>query len=73
KSGLGSHPTDPYALFIEEEWDTDASLVVPGEEAGNEMINDDDSQVEGTELDQVRAQLASCHDSKKKKIYIGYV
>ncbi|XP_057471527.1 NAC domain containing protein 50-like [Actinidia eriantha] len=52
KSGLGPPNGDRYAPFIEEEWDNDASLVVPGEEAGDEMVNGDDAQVEGNELEQ---------------------
>ncbi|KAG5533127.1 hypothetical protein RHGRI_027374 [Rhododendron griersonianum] len=53
KSGLGPPNGDRYAPFIEEEWDNNASLVVPGEEAGDEMLNDDDdAEVERNELEQ---------------------
>uniref|UniRef100_A0A5B7AW51 NAC domain-containing protein n=1 Tax=Davidia involucrata TaxID=16924 RepID=A0A5B7AW51_DAVIN len=51
KSGLGPPNGDRYAPFIEEEWNDDASLLVPGEEAGDEMANGDDAQVENI-LDQ---------------------
>uniref|UniRef100_A0A5B7ASX1 NAC domain-containing protein n=1 Tax=Davidia involucrata TaxID=16924 RepID=A0A5B7ASX1_DAVIN len=52
KSGLGPPNGDRYAPFIEEEWDDDALLLVPGEEAGDEMANGDDAQVEGNDLEQ---------------------
>ncbi|XP_052185478.1 NAC domain containing protein 50-like isoform X2 [Diospyros lotus] len=52
KSGLGPPNGDRYAPFVEEEWDNDASLVVPGEEAGDDMVHGDDAQVEGNELEQ---------------------
>ena len=65
KSGLGPPNGDRYAPFIEEEWDNDASLVVPGEEAGDEMVNGDDAQqIEGNELEQVCAHLTPCCGSK---------
>ncbi|KAA8534462.1 hypothetical protein F0562_031979 [Nyssa sinensis] len=51
KSGLGPPNGDRYAPFVEEEWDDDALLLVPGEEAGDEMANGDDAQVEN-DLDQ---------------------
>ncbi|XP_028124169.1 NAC domain containing protein 50-like [Camellia sinensis] len=52
KSGLGPPNGDRYAPFIEEEWNDDALLVIPGEEAGDEMVNGDDAQMEGSELEQ---------------------
>ncbi|GMP68555.1 hypothetical protein CsSME_00028138 [Camellia sinensis var. sinensis] len=52
KSGLGPPNGDRYAPFIEEEWDNDVSMVVPGEEAGDEMVNGDDANVEGNKLEQ---------------------
>jgi hypothetical protein len=52
KSGLGPPNGDRYAPFIEEEWDDDALLVVPGEEPGDEMVNGDDAQVERIEFEQ---------------------
>ncbi|CAL5343285.1 unnamed protein product [Camellia sinensis] len=52
KSGLGPPNGDRYAPFIEEEWDNDVSMVVPGEEAGDEMVNGDDADVEGNKLEQ---------------------
>ncbi|XAR52314.1 hypothetical protein NMG60_11020301 [Bertholletia excelsa] len=50
KSGLGPPNGDRYAPFVEEEWDDDAVLVVPGEETGDEMVNGDDVQVEANDL-----------------------
>ncbi|CAL5404321.1 unnamed protein product [Camellia sinensis] len=52
KSGLGPPNGDRYAPFIEEEWDNDVSMVVPGEEAGDEMVNGDDADMEGNKLEQ---------------------
>lgn len=53
KSGLGPPNGDRYAPFIEEEWDDDAALVIPGGEAEDDTTNGDDAHVEGNELDQV--------------------
>lgn len=68
KSGLGPPNGDRYAPFIEEEWDNNASLVVPGEEAGDEMLNDDDddAEVERNELEQVCTHLSPCDCNKIK-------
>ena len=56
KSGLGPPNGDRYAPFIEEEWNDDAPMVIPGEEEpGYEMVNADDSQVEGNDFEQVCA------------------
>ncbi|XP_059666027.1 NAC domain containing protein 50-like isoform X2 [Cornus florida] len=52
KSGLGPPNADRYAPFVEEEWDEDASLLVPGEEAGEEIANGDGTQAEGNEHEQ---------------------
>ena len=52
KSGLGPPNADRYAPFIEEEWNDDVSMVIPGEE---EPVNADDSQVEGNDIEQVCA------------------
>jgi len=52
KSGLGPPNGDRYAPFIEEEWDNNASLVVPREEAGDEMVNGDDAEVQRNDLEQ---------------------
>ncbi|GFS46101.1 NAC domain containing protein 2 [Actinidia rufa] len=53
KSGLGPPNADRYAPFIEEEWNDDVPMVIPGEEEpGYEMVNADDSQVEGNDFEQ---------------------
>ncbi|XP_057979268.1 NAC domain containing protein 52-like [Malania oleifera] len=51
KSGLGPPNGDRYAPFIEEEWDNDASVLVPGEEGGDEEVGGDDACVEGIDLE----------------------
>lgn len=53
KSGLGPPNGDRYAPFIEEEWDDDTALMVPGGEAEDDVGNGDEAQVEGHDLDQV--------------------
>nr|GMD30255.1 NAC domain-containing protein 78-like [Ipomoea batatas] len=55
KSGLGPPNGDRYAPFIEEEWDDDTALVIPGGEAEDDAANGDDAHVEGNELDQAAA------------------
>ncbi|KAG5557218.1 hypothetical protein RHGRI_007477 [Rhododendron griersonianum] len=59
KSGLGPPNGDRYAPFIEEEWDDDALLVIPGEEPGDEIVNGDDAQVERIEFEQMPIPLDS--------------
>ncbi|KAI8563580.1 hypothetical protein RHMOL_Rhmol03G0120400 [Rhododendron molle] len=56
KSGLGPPNGDRYAPFIEEEWDDDALLVIPGEEPGDEIVNGDDAQVERIEFEQAEIE-----------------
>ncbi|XAR72150.1 hypothetical protein NMG60_11018689 [Bertholletia excelsa] len=53
KSGLGPPNGDRYAPFIEEDWDDDAALVIPGEAAVDDMVNGDDTQDDGNELEQL--------------------
>ncbi|XP_059628369.1 NAC domain containing protein 50-like isoform X2 [Cornus florida] len=53
KAGLGPPNGNRYAPFVEEEWDDDASLLIPGEEAADEMTNGDDTHVEGSDLEQL--------------------
>lgn len=57
KSGLGPPNGDRYAPFIDEEWDDDTVLVVPGGEAEDDAANGDDAHVEGNDLDQGGALL----------------
>ncbi|KAL6586335.1 hypothetical protein OROMI_001323 [Orobanche minor] len=52
KSGLGPPNGDRYAPFVEEEWDEDVGLVVPGCDVEDDVANGDDSRVECTDLDQ---------------------
>ncbi|CAN4126577.1 unnamed protein product [Withania somnifera] len=53
KSGLGPPNGDRYAPFIEEEWDDDTALLVPGEEAEDDVVNGDETRVEANDLDQL--------------------
>ncbi|KAK4431040.1 NAC domain containing protein 50 [Sesamum alatum] len=52
KSGLGPPNGDRYAPFVEEEWDEDAGLVVPGGDADDDVTNGDEARVECTDIDQ---------------------
>ncbi|CAH9055421.1 unnamed protein product [Cuscuta epithymum] len=56
KSGLGPPNGDRYAPFIDEEWDDETLLVVPGGYADDEATNGDD-HVEGNDLDQAGSLL----------------
>lgn len=53
KSGLGPPNGDRYAPFVEEEWDEDAPVVVPGGDAEDDVANGDEVRVDRTDLDQV--------------------
>ncbi|KAH6763530.1 hypothetical protein C2S52_020963 [Perilla frutescens var. hirtella] len=52
KSGLGPPNGDRYAPFIEEEWDEDAPLVIPGGDAEDDTVNGDEVREDCTDLDQ---------------------
>ncbi|XP_073122608.1 NAC domain containing protein 50-like [Henckelia pumila] len=52
KSGLGPPNGDRYAPFVEEEWDDDAMLVVPGGDADDDVPNGDEVRVECSDLGQ---------------------
>ncbi|KAG6402235.1 hypothetical protein SASPL_139111 [Salvia splendens] len=52
KSGLGPPNGDRYAPFIEEEWDEDAPLVVPGEDMEDDMANGDEVRGDCTNTEQ---------------------
>ncbi|KAG8380569.1 hypothetical protein BUALT_Bualt06G0029200 [Buddleja alternifolia] len=52
KSGLGPPNGDRYAPFVEEEWDEDIGLVVPGGDTEDDVANGDEARVECTDLDQ---------------------
>lgn len=51
KSGLGPPNGDRYAPFIEEEWDEDAPLVIPGGDAEDDMANADEAREECMDLE----------------------
>ncbi|CAN4114300.1 unnamed protein product [Withania somnifera] len=53
KSGLGPPNGDRYAPFIEEEWDDDTALLVPGEEADDDVPNGDEARLAGNDIDQL--------------------
>ena len=53
KSGLGPPNGDRYAPFVEEEWDEDAVVVVPGGDTEDDVANGDEARVECPDLDQV--------------------
>ncbi|CAH9118934.1 unnamed protein product [Cuscuta europaea] len=57
KSALGPPNGDRYAPFVEEDWDDDSTLVVPGEVAEDDMTNGDDAPVEGNNLFQLQGAL----------------
>ncbi|KAL3834119.1 hypothetical protein ACJIZ3_008855 [Penstemon smallii] len=52
KSGLGPPNGDRYAPFVEEEWDEDAALVVPGGDAEDDATNVDEPRIECTDFEQ---------------------
>ncbi|KAH0775730.1 hypothetical protein MTR67_046830 [Solanum verrucosum] len=60
KSGLGPPNGDRYAPFIEEEWNDDTTLMVPGGETEDDVANGDEARVEGNEFDQDVHGKAPC-------------
>ncbi|KAL6573475.1 hypothetical protein OROHE_001934 [Orobanche hederae] len=58
KSGLGPPNGDRYAPFVEEEWDEDAGLVVPGGDGEDDVANVDEARVECIDFDQVTRPLS---------------
>lgn len=50
KSALGPPTGDRYAPFVEEDWDDDSALVVPGGIAEDDLANGDDAPVEGNHV-----------------------
>lgn len=60
---------DRYAPFIEEEWEDDAALVVPGGEAEEEVTNGDDVRIGASDFEKVHSfpiiygalTCSSCH------------
>ncbi|XP_024978954.1 NAC domain containing protein 52-like [Cynara cardunculus var. scolymus] len=57
KSGLGPPNGDRYAPFIEEEWDDDATLMVPGGETEDDMTTGDEAQAQGNDFVQEVADI----------------
>jgi len=49
KSGLGPPNGDRYAPFLEEEWNDDAALMVPGGEAEDDLTNGDETRPDGND------------------------
>ncbi|KAI3730970.1 hypothetical protein L1987_62152 [Smallanthus sonchifolius] len=49
KSGLGPPNGDRYAPFLEEEWNDDAALMVPGGEGDDDLTNGDETRAEGND------------------------
>ncbi|CAI9767488.1 unnamed protein product [Fraxinus pennsylvanica] len=58
KSGLGPPNGDRYAPFIDEEWDDEAALVVPGGEAEDELANGDEARDVRNDNDQENNSLS---------------
>ncbi|XP_022859886.1 NAC domain containing protein 50-like [Olea europaea var. sylvestris] len=58
KSGLGPPNGDRYAPFIDEEWDDEAALVIPGGEAEDELANGDEARDGGNDNDQENNSLS---------------
>ncbi|KAL2249369.1 UNVERIFIED_CONTAM: NAC domain containing protein 50 [Sesamum indicum] len=58
KSGLGPPNGDRYAPFVEEEWDEDAALVIPGGDAEDDVANGDEARGDCNELDQDTSPLS---------------
>lgn len=55
KSGLGPPNGKQYAPFVEDEWDDDSSVLVPGTEANDDAVDGDDVRIEGNRPEQVCA------------------
>ncbi|PWA76547.1 NAC domain-containing protein [Artemisia annua] len=55
KSGLGPPTGDRYAPFLEEEWADDATLLVPGGEAEDDMTAGEESQAHANDIVQEAA------------------
>ncbi|KAJ8540293.1 hypothetical protein K7X08_030212 [Anisodus acutangulus] len=60
KSGLGPPTGDRYAPFVEEEWDDD-SVVLPGGETEDDVVNGVEARAESNELGQDAPPKAACH------------
>ncbi|KAA8534464.1 hypothetical protein F0562_031981 [Nyssa sinensis] len=54
KSGTGPKNGEQYgAPFIEEEWEDDELIMVPGEEAAEELVVSEDAYLDGHDLEQI--------------------
>ncbi|KAL8090340.1 NAC domain containing protein 50-like [Apium graveolens] len=54
KSGLGPPNGDRYAPFIEEEWEDDAALFVPGVEPEEDVANVSEGRAGGNDIEQIQ-------------------
>lgn len=61
KSGLGPPNGDRYAPFIEEEWEDDAALFVPGGDPEEDVVNVSEGRAGGNDIEQV-ISLLCCID-----------
>lgn len=61
KSGLGPPNGDRYAPFIEEEWEDDAALIVPGGEPEEDVANVSEGRAGENDIEQV-ISLVCCID-----------
>ncbi|KAK2987743.1 hypothetical protein RJ640_023428 [Escallonia rubra] len=61
KSGLGPPNGDRYAPFVDEEWDDETALFIPGVEVEDDAANGDDTRVEGNDSAQVLAKKVPHH------------
>lgn len=57
KSGLGPPSGNRYAPFLEEEWDEEAVIVIPGSDIEDDVANGDEARVGFTYFDQVFYQF----------------
>nr|XP_043632003.1 NAC domain containing protein 52-like [Erigeron canadensis] len=59
KSGLGPPNGDRYAPFLEEEWEDDSTLLVPGGETEDDMNPSDETQIPGNDVQEAAANMIS--------------
>lgn len=65
KSGIGPQNGKHYAPFVEEEWDDDSAVMVPGTEVTDDAVDGDDANIEGNGLEQdTRSEKAPLHQNE---------